>query len=275
MKFCWGFVAFASSTWPSCIWAATDAGTSVPNLKSRGMLTMRSMRVANTAGEGSNIYFGPGSEYSIGADSSSNFVVQKASENSPMMLLDSANKLHLTAQQVQALYIDALGGLTVRGVKQWQLVQSEDFSSDGTGWSRHDVSQCGGVHMLGGYCRFSSGEVNKTFAALPSHKQLRIVATYHFIDRWIGEAGYLKLDIGPHDSPVIVWSEQHAQEMSKNGLSICGQKETPEGKFAVSIDISVPHVKDTVQLSFGSTMDDTDPCDESWGVSNIEVYVRS
>lgn len=235
---------------------------------------MRSMKVASTGAEGAMIYLGSQSEFSIGLDSAANFVIKQASKPTALLVLDSQNNLHFGSQTVQAMSLNA-GSISIRGVRQWQLVHAEDFSTAAAGWSRSQVTQCGGVAMLGGYCMLSHGEVNKTFAGLPPHQQLRVVATYHFIDRWIGEAGYLKLNIGQGGTPVVVWSEQHTQQLSKNGISLCGQSGTPEGKFSVSIDVTVQHHLDSVQLGFGSTMDFSDPCDESWGISGVELYTRN
>mmetsp|Transcript_114285 Transcript_114285/g.243748 ORF Transcript_114285/g.243748 Transcript_114285/m.243748 type:complete len:265 (+) Transcript_114285:118-912(+) len=244
------------------------------SLRPKGTLTVRSMRVAGA--QGSKIYLGAQDEFSIGTDAAGTFSIQQASQTAPLLSLDAKDTLHLGAKRVEAQELDAVRGFSVGGVQQWRLVRSEDFalSGGGLGWSRQAVSQCGGVHMLGGYCQLSSGEVNKTFTGLPPHKQLRVRATYHFIDRWIGEAGYMKLDIGQEGRPVVVWSEQHSQQMSKGGVSLCGQSGTPEGKFSASIDVTVPHRQDAVQLAFGSTMDSADPCDESWGVSGVELYMR-
>lgn len=247
----------------------------VPAVKPKGLLTVRSLRVANNAAEGSKIFFGQNSDYSIGTDTAGNFAVQQSSVAHPLISLDPSNTLRLAANRVEAMSVNSAGGLAVRGVQQWYLVHSEDFSGpQAPGWSRPVVSQCAGLHMLGGYCKFSSGEVNKTFSGLPPHSLLRVVANYHFIDRWIGESGYMKLNIGQDGCPVVVWSEQHAQQESKNGLSLCGQNAVPEGKFVSSVDITVPHHLESVELAFGSTMDAADPCDESWGVSSVEVYVR-
>lgn len=247
-----------------------------PALEPKGLLKMRSLRLASTAAEGSRLYFGSNAEFSIGTDANANFLIQQASNPVPLLSLDAQrNTLHLGAERVEALSVDAVGGFSVRGVRQWQLVSADDFTNPGIGWSRQEVTQCAGVHMLGGYCKLSKGEVNKTYTGLPPHKQLKVVATYHFIDRWIGEAGYMKLGIGEGGSPVVVWSEQHSQQMSKNGLNLCGQVGTPEGKFSTAIDVTVPHSEAAIELTFGSTMEDSDPCDESWGVSSVELYIRS
>lgn len=249
--------------------------TFAPVGRPKGLLTLRSMRVSNPGPEGSKLFFGASSEFAMGTDSAGNFVVQQANVPRALMNLDTADTLHLGSTRVEAMSLDAQQGISVHGVKQWQLVYSEDFSVEGAGWSRKEVSSCAGVNMLGGFCKFSRGEVNKTFTGLPPHKQLRVVATYHFIDRWIGETGYMKLDVGMNDCPTVVWSERHAQSEAKNGLSVCGDAGTPEGKFSAPVDVTMAHHKDSVTVGFGSTMDDADPCDESWGISALEVHIRN
>lgn len=243
------------------------------------MLTMQSLRLANNdpfSAANLKLHFGPTDEFAIGTDAAGNFFVGQGPGplSAPLLSVDNQNTLRFGAQRVEALALDAAGGIFVRGVKQWELVQSEDFSAQGAGWNRTDVSTCAGVHMLGGFCKFSLGAVHKTFVALPAHSQLRVVATYHFIDRWIGESGFMKLDVGQGNSPIVVWSEQHQQGESKNGVNVCGSESTPEGKFSASIDVTVPHAASGVTVTFGSTMEDADPCDESWGVSGVELYVR-
>jgi len=243
--------------------------------KPKGLLTLRQMRVANPGSEGSKIFFGSNSEFSMGTDSAGNFLVQQASAASPLMSLDSQDTLHLGSTRVEAMGLNVVNGISVRGVKQWQLLYSDDFSSPVAGWSQDEVTQCGGVFMLGGFCKFSSGEVNKTFTGLPPHKQLRVRATYHFIDRWIGETGYMKLDVGLNGCSVPVWSEQHAQQEGANGVSLCGNGAVAEGKFAEPVEVTVPHRTDSITVTFGSTIGGSDPCDESWGISSVEVYVRN
>lgn len=128
--------------------------------------------------------------------------------------------------------------------------------------------------MLGGYCKFSAGEAKKTFTGLPPHKQLRVVAKYHFIDAWIGETGWMKLNVGDNGCDTPVWSEQHKQYETKNGVNLCGGS-APEGKFSAPVDVTVPHTSENVRITFGSTIGDADACDESWGVSSVEIYVRN
>jgi len=240
---------------------------------------MRSLRVTNDGQEGARVYMGPNSDFSVGTDAGGNFVIARGGhpEAPPIFAIDKNDNLAVRSKstQVRNLDVSATGGVVINGVNQWRLLRADDFSvvEGASGWSRPEVTQCAGVSMLGGFCRFSKGEVKKKFTDLPAHTHLRIQASYHFIDRWIGEAGFMKLSIGVGGAPAVVWSEQHTQEMSTNGVSICGQG-TPEGKFAVPIDVTVPHTASSVELIFGSTMEDMDPCDESWGISNVELYVR-
>jgi len=242
-------------------------------LQPKGLLTARAMKVANSGVQGSKVLFGTGSDWSVGTDSAGNFQVAQTAQTSPLINLDSVDTLHLSSKKVEALKLNAVNGVAVRGVQQWQLVASDDFSTLGSGWSRDEITKCGGVSMLGGYCKFSRGEVSKTFAGLPPHKQLKVVASYHFIDRWVGETGFMKLDIGTGDCAVPVWSNQHTQETV--GASLCGNEAIAEGKFAAPVEVTVPHSKASVQVSFGSTMSAVDACTESWGISGVEVYVRN
>lgn len=254
--------------------ADNSGGAAVPALKSKGLLTVSGMKVSATGPQGSMVHFGQSAEYSVGADAEGNFVVQHGASPAPLLSLVDGT-LHANSAKLEAQTLNVAGDLTVGGVAQWRLVATEDFAAQGVGWSKGDVSTCAGVSMLGGFCKFSQGEVTKTFSALPPHKQLRVVANYHFIDRWIGESGYMKLNIGQGGGQVPVWSEQHTQTEAKHGISLCGQADTPEGKFSVPIDVSVPHHEDSVEVTVGSTMDSSDPCDESWGVSGFEIWTRN
>jgi hypothetical protein len=39
------------------------------------------------------------------------------------------------------------------------------------------------------------------------------------------------------------------------------------------IDVTVPHNKTDVKVSFGSTLDE-EPCNESFGIDDVMIYVR-
>jgi hypothetical protein len=167
----------------------------------------------------------------------------------------------------KALEVDKF--ISFDGVKQWKLVHFEDFAQP-SGWTDNSNSQCSGVVMLGGYCLFSSQEVMKTFNGLPSHSAVKIVGNFHFIDAWIGETGYLKVKVQGQQQ--YVWTEGYKAGQAGDGKNLCGAHHA-EGKFFAGIEIVVPHSDDSLEITFGATLEE-DPCDESWGVSALQIFTR-
>jgi len=158
---------------------------------------------------------------------------------------------------------------TLDGFAQWRMVVNEDFSNP-QNWSNNKNSECAGITMLGGYCQFSQTEASKTFANLPPHKQLKIKATFHFIDAWIGETAYMKASI---DGKLYhLWTENYKAGQASKGINVCGGHHA-EGKFSSPIEVTLPHTDSQLEVVFGANLDQ-DPCDESWGVSAFMVYVR-
>merc|ERR1711998_80126 len=141
-------------------------------------------------------------------------------------------------------------------------------AGDADTWSNNTVTTCGnpGKKLLGGYGAFAGGETSKTYFELPTHYQIRVKANYHFIDAWGGETGYAKLD---HR---ILRTDNLDQQASKVGIQLCGAS-IPESKFAVPIDVVIPHDAETLTLAFGSTLS-RPATEQSWAVSDIQVYVR-
>lgn len=161
----------------------------------------------------------------------------------------------------------------IRNIPQWRLVHEEDFSSNTvTGWSKNEVTECGGIKMLGGYCKFGAGEVVKTFENLPKHKMLKIEATYHFIDAWTGEAGFMRLNNGKNGDMQYVWIENYSAYIGGHGVNVCGGR-WPEGKFSSPISVNIPHTLGSVKVGFGSSTEQ-DACLESFGVSGIRIYIK-
>lgn len=127
--------------------------------------------------------------------------------------------------------------------------------------------------MLGGYCKLDSAQVSKSFP-LPAHTHVKITASFHFIDRWAGETAFMKLNVGPDAAQEVVWTERYEEGESTNGLNVCGDPNVPEGNFASPIEVVVPHTRDSIEVVFGTTMQSTDACDRSWGISNVEIQVK-
>ena len=164
------------------------------------------------------------------------------------------------------------GDFKIRSINQWKLIYEEDFSEGVSGWSNNTVSNCSGVYMLGGYCHFGGGEASKTYRSLSNHTQVKIEATYHFIDAWDGESGYMKINNGKNGEMEYAWIEKYSAFLGSNGINVCGGRWS-EGKFASPISIVIPHKNDSITIAFGATIEQ-DPCDESFGVSGIRIYIR-
>eukprot|EP00824_Muranothrix_gubernata_P024518 TRINITY_DN7251_c0_g1_i1.p2 TRINITY_DN7251_c0_g1~~TRINITY_DN7251_c0_g1_i1.p2 ORF type:complete len:358 (-),score=68.05 TRINITY_DN7251_c0_g1_i1:857-1783(-) len=165
--------------------------------------------------------------------------------------------------------LPVLSALQMGGVRQWKMVVHEDFDvqDEVEGWSFLQLSTCAGHSFLGGPCKESGNRLSKLFEKLPPHRQLRVTARYHFIDSWEGETAFLQVD------DRVVWMDSHdARPGAEKGLNVCGGS-APEVRFNRPIDVTIPHMDDSVNLSFASTMD-KHPCDASFGVDDIMLYVR-
>jgi hypothetical protein len=160
----------------------------------------------------------------------------------------------------------------IRGERQWQLHTTEWYTETSVeGWTNSTTSNCAGVQMLGGYCVFSAGSTTKRFSDLPDHNYLRVKASFHFIDKWQGETGYLKL--GNAQTQHYVWAERFDHSLFTTAPDLCGDSSILEGKFSMPIDITIEHFDSSVTLAFGSTLPEA-PCTASFGVSSLQIYLR-
>jgi hypothetical protein len=160
------------------------------------------------------------------------------------------------------------GTLNFMGVGQWMLAVSENFNAGTGGWSNATTTVCGmpGKKILGGYGVFAGGEITKVYHQLPAHSEVRLKATFHFIDKWTGETAFAQLEHKP------VWTEIYDHMASQHGVNICGAP-TAESKFGVPIDVIIPHTSRSLAVTFGSTLA-TSPLQASWGVSDVQIFLR-
>jgi len=158
--------------------------------------------------------------------------------------------------------------LEVGGAKQWALVFHEDFQEKVSGWTPVKVSSCGGEDkFLGGHCNFAADTASKVFKNLPAHTQVRMTASFHFLDQWDGEQAFASID-GKN-----VWADSSKSHRGE-GVNVCGAAH-PDRKFAAPIDVTMQHTGDNVEVKFGTTMDSsTDSCQQSWGVDDVTIYVK-
>lgn len=189
-----------------------------------------------------------------------------------MMTVKASGAVTLDAQVLTTANVSVKGGLSMQGVSQWQLIQVEMFDgASAQGWSVDRVTVCGGATMMGGYCELSSESTSKTFTGLPLHSQVRIVATYHFIDQWQGESAFMRSEVNGNLG--IVWTDRLSLDASATGYNLCGSDRYPEMKFASLVDVVLRHSRDSLQVEFGSTLDEQS-CTHSYGISGFQIYIR-
>merc|ERR1712023_181899 len=172
-----------------------------------------------------------------------------------------------------------LGSLAVNGtakaaaflqndVVQWALRHHDDFEGEVKGWDSTETSSCDGFDKhLGGHCQETGGSVKKTFTDLGEHKSLRLQAQYHFLDSWENERAWAKIN------GKTVWTDTNdIRGLHPSALNLCGGA-SPDGKFATTIDVVIPHTEGQVEIEFGADLDEH-PCDESFGIDDVSVSVR-
>jgi hypothetical protein len=152
-------------------------------------------------------------------------------------------------------------------VRQWALVHHDDFEQNTDGWSTSATNSCDGIdHHLGGHCNEVNGEVKKTFSGLGDHQYVRLQARYHFLDSWEGETAFAKI------GDQIVWTDVNDVRGMYDLKSLCAG-EHPDNKLSVPIDVTIRHTGPTVDVAFGSTLDEH-PCNESFGIDDVIISVR-
>merc|ERR1712046_362873 len=111
-----------------------------------------------------------------------------------------------------------------------------------------ETSSCDGFDKhLAGHCKNVGGSVKKTFTGLGRHSALRLQAQYHFLDSWDNERAWAKIN------GKTVWTDLNdIRGLHPNALNLCGG-ESPEGKFAVPIDVVIPHVDGIVEVGSART----------------------
>jgi hypothetical protein len=152
--------------------------------------------------------------------------------------------------------------------KDWKLIGSDDFNSqeDIKGWNFVSTSYCGSSSdlFLGGHCLLSNQIVKKTYNDLPKHTRVLVTANVHFIDDWQGETAYVKID------DKVAWMK--SVRSGPTSINICGGS-YGEAAFNVPVIAEIAHDDFSLNLSFETNIE-RDPCDVSFGIDNVAVYVK-
>ena len=87
----------------------------------------------------------------------------------------------------------------------------------------------------------------------------------------------MKLNSHLSDETVLeyVWTEKYdtSKRNDQNPTNVCGNS-FPEYRLSASIDVTIPHNKDNLIISFGSTLETEDPAEASFGVASIQIFLK-
>ena len=154
--------------------------------------------------------------------------------------------------------------------KQFILFSSEDFNFSND-WNTK-TSKCGLNTILGGYCILSHNEIKKKYKINTIFSEIKINVNFDFFDNWEGESAYMKIN------EKVVWIDSYnwcdkllTYRCKEKAINVCGA-EFPD-RINVPIEIILPLNENEFTLSFGSNIE-KNSCEASWGIENIEIYVR-
>ena len=188
------------------------------------------------------------------------------------------------------------------GISDWQLVDRDDFSTDTDNWKCADAWSNNTVR------NFDRINPNKPFsnkfilrpnaegndvlkkefnlAGIP-HTMVKVVFTYHFLDSWDNESAFAAFAFqensysgspGQNDGKLhVAWYNQSPVSFNEFAFSSdpgyfkCDP--TPYTDAAVQGEMSAFHSGDKFWLIIGSSLDES-ACNESYGISNVEIWVR-
>ena len=159
--------------------------------------------------------------------------------------------------------------LVLGGTKQWRIVAHDTFNQNTKGWSVSETSTCGTSNVfLGGSCQQTVAKkgAEKIYTNLPAHTEIRLKARFHFLDKWVdGDTAYAKIN------DEYAWLDTPGANAGK--INVCGDAH-PEAGLSQLLDVVQTHSSDTVKINFGAFMSDKDACKQSWGVDDVEIFVK-
>lgn len=151
----------------------------------------------------------------------------------------------------------------------WTFVAVDNFEKPPSGWSGAEKrTTCGAWgKILGGHCVFGKQTIQKTFSIPPiPHTTTRLYLEFVKIDSW---------DVSADDRATVflnnssIWS---AALDGNKGAEVCGYARPGhlEEKLPVSTDIADPGTRFQVRVTVDT---DEPPCNESWGIDNVQLLV--
>ena len=161
--------------------------------------------------------------------------------------------------------IKTSGAVYYNNLKDWRLVYRDDFQSSASGWSMTTRTNCGGATILGGYNVTSGTTVSKSFdlSSFP-HTEIRVELDYYVIDSWDGERAIVRVT-GSNVNKA--WYQDFGYHGAEN---TCG---AGWNDAVYHVVMSGTHTGNTATVHAQAILDGL-PNDESFGIDNVEIWVR-
>jgi hypothetical protein len=206
------------------------------------------------------------------------FIIRNNNNDSKInnLEIDLDKNVILRAKTLSINSLRLKGDFKYNQIEQWKLYMQDSFINNNINnknWDFNKTSKCNYYNMLGGNCLISKNEISKEIFDLPPHKEIKIIASYHFIGNWDSNTGYLKLDGLNYirNNPQFVWTDRCITKTDKNSsIKLCDFNVC---KMNVPINISVFHSDKYIKLIFGSTLN-KDSCEQSYAIGEVKIFIR-
>jgi hypothetical protein len=231
----------------------------------------------------------------LGISENKNFIIKNNNNinNKNNLEIYNDNKVTLRAKTLSINSLKLKGDFKFNKISQWKLFMQDTFLKNNTSlnWDFNKVTKCKYYNMLGGICQTSEKEISKEILNLPSHKEIRIIASYHFIGNWDSNSGYLKLDglNFKSNDPQYVWINKCISKKDnefgnkKNNNNDKDKKASVTSRIKLCdfdvcrmndiVNVSLFHTGDYLKLIFGSTLK-SNSCESSYAISDVKIFIR-
>lgn len=175
------------------------------------------------------------------------------------------------------------GGIQYNGLKDFRLVYRDDFENAVEGWYRRPIQSAidtpfettteigtghGTTQILGGVDQLLDDEVFKSFdlTSIP-HSEVLVRLDYYALDSWDSEWAYAWASNGGAWNVHIKWDDpgRRTQFTGTGGV---------HNDAVYAVELRGPHSANEIIVGAGSTLDETAPGNESFGIDNVEIWVR-
>lgn len=215
--------------------------------------------------------------YSFGM-TGKDFLISAFSKPAMSIQANDMQKIIFGARSMSVSSLSLYSNFMYGNQNQWRMITHDTFTMNNTlptGWDYGITTGCGNTYkILGGFCQLSGKEIKRELSDLAPHRFIKIEVSFHFIGSWQGETGYLKLNGQTFRKEAsYLWTYRCNANKSKGMASSksCGYKVC---KLNYPVSVTIPHTDQKLSISFGSSLTNNLPCDRSYGISDLRVYIQ-